>query len=268
MSDIHTVQMGETELQVVTRNGYERDFWQDQFAGGWEEDTLDFVRRHVRPGSAFLDIGAWIGPISLCAASLGARVLALEPDPLAHAAITENVRLNADRLPGSIEVRQAAFNATPGEVRIFSTQGGFGTSASSSVGKGAESVTVPAITPDEIAAWAGDAPTVMKVDIEAHEFFCGEALARLRALTGSALHLSAHPKTLEKSMGWKRWLGRAKPEARLRTRTLLSLFDGCDFHLPGKPEAMTGHQTATLVAQDGGKVYDFSVEILPRPASA
>ena len=61
---------------------------------GWEADTFEFVRRNVTPGGLMLDIGAWIGPIGLYAASLGARVIALEPDPVSIASLRENARLN------------------------------------------------------------------------------------------------------------------------------------------------------------------------------
>ncbi len=72
----------------------DRSFWVDAYFGCWEEETLAWIRAHVRPGIQFGDIGAWVGPTSIFAAKLGAKVTCFEPDPVAYERLLFNLRLN------------------------------------------------------------------------------------------------------------------------------------------------------------------------------
>ena len=51
-------------------------FWDRVEAGTWEPGTLAALAPHLGPETTFLDLGAWVGPLTLLAASRGARVLA------------------------------------------------------------------------------------------------------------------------------------------------------------------------------------------------
>lgn len=89
----------------VTRNGLtfrvlEQDnegwhqYWDAYESGQWnvvETDVLDNLHLH---GGWFVDVGAWIGPMTLYAAALGSKVLAIEPDPVARLNLIANVRKN------------------------------------------------------------------------------------------------------------------------------------------------------------------------------
>ena len=58
---------------------------------------MQFMRRYLRPGDSFLDIGANIGVYSLYAASCigrDGRVVAFEPGPKAYSRLIENISLN------------------------------------------------------------------------------------------------------------------------------------------------------------------------------
>jgi FkbM family methyltransferase len=119
--------------------------------------------RLIRPGDWFVDVGANIGVYALWAAYHGARVTALEPDPVAAARARENVALN--RLP--IDVREAALADRPGRVP-FST--GLDTT-NRIVRAGDEAVrTVAATTLDDVIAEDLAAATVfLKIDVEGAE---------------------------------------------------------------------------------------------------
>jgi len=66
---------------------------------------LRALEEHVRPGASVLDIGTGSGILALAAAKLGAaRVLALDIDPQAVKAATENVAANG--VAGVVEVRE------------------------------------------------------------------------------------------------------------------------------------------------------------------
>jgi FkbM family methyltransferase len=47
--------------------------------GVWEKRTTDFIKKTLRPGQMFLDVGAQVGYYSVIAADLGAKVFAYEP---------------------------------------------------------------------------------------------------------------------------------------------------------------------------------------------
>ena len=65
--------------------------------GMWEPDLAAFLRRRLRPGDTFIDIGANIGCISALASRLvgpGGTVVAIEPSPAVIAALQETVIRN------------------------------------------------------------------------------------------------------------------------------------------------------------------------------
>jgi FkbM family methyltransferase len=59
------------------------EFWERFEKREWEPFTLDVMDELVTPGSMFLDVGAWIGPLSVYALRRHARPVAIEPDPIA-----------------------------------------------------------------------------------------------------------------------------------------------------------------------------------------
>lgn len=68
-------------------------FFQDQFLSGWEKDTLRVVRAFASPSKVLLDVGAWIGPITLYGSKLYERVVSFEPDPEALKHLRRNLGL-------------------------------------------------------------------------------------------------------------------------------------------------------------------------------
>jgi FkbM family methyltransferase len=61
---------------------------------GWEAETLTAVERFCA-GRTLVDVGAWIGPVTLWALARGAtHVYAIEPDPVARSYLEENVAAN------------------------------------------------------------------------------------------------------------------------------------------------------------------------------
>ena len=68
-------------------------FWNDFL--NWEKDDLDFVIENGEQDKIFIDIGAWIGPYTLIAASMGMKVYAFEPDKVAFKELKKNIELNS-----------------------------------------------------------------------------------------------------------------------------------------------------------------------------
>lgn len=106
--------------------GYQ--FWDDWENAEWEQRTLDIVDEFVTPGSTVVDIGAWIGPVSLWAAHRGARVIAIEPDKVALHHLQANVKANAASVSGSIEVVAGAISDHTGSCFVVPHPEGWGSS--------------------------------------------------------------------------------------------------------------------------------------------
>lgn len=65
-------------------------FWSLVNDGTWEPDTKRWLEL-LEPGDLFVDIGAWIGPVSVWALQRGAYILAVEPDPVAFEELIRRV---------------------------------------------------------------------------------------------------------------------------------------------------------------------------------
>ena len=82
-----------------------------------EYDDMMFTLRYLRPGDAFLDVGANIGFYSLLASSVndGAPVLAYEPHPLGSSRLHENISLNQLQ---NVVVRPVAVGASTASAQL------------------------------------------------------------------------------------------------------------------------------------------------------
>lgn len=60
--------------------------------GSYEEPDSQLIRSLIRPGDFCIDAGAHVGYFSCLMAKAGARVLAIEPNPMHYAALEENTR--------------------------------------------------------------------------------------------------------------------------------------------------------------------------------
>jgi|GEM_PF-1322108 len=253
-----TVEVRGHRFTVDVSQPTHRRFWTEQLAAGWERATLDFVERYAVAGAAFLDIGAWVGPFSLVAASQGARVIALEPDPVARAALEANVRLN----DLDIRVLASAFDAGGDGLSLHGGRRGFGASTTSAARKGGETVTVPTVTAADLAEMAGGGPAAIKIDIEAHEFACAAAIADLRRRLNAPLHLSLHPRMLRRSFGWRRFFGGDRIVFE-RTLALLEGLDGVAIEATDAPVAVDAEGLRARLLGAPGGVKNFDVVATP-----
>lgn len=120
----------------------------------WNE--MHTWKRLLDPGHRFIDIGASVGVYTLWAASLGARVTAVEPDAPSVRLLRENLALN----PGlDVEVVEAACADAPGRVSFT-----VGQWATGSLGEGVE---VEVVTLDDLVG--DDTVRGVKVDVEGFE---------------------------------------------------------------------------------------------------
>gem|GEM_PF-2406692 len=168
------------------------EFWDWLAGGAWEPCTLAMLRDQVRPGSVFVDLGAWVGPTTLAAASLGADVVAYECDPAALEDLERNVALNPGLSP-RIRVVPAAIGDGNGRLRLFSTTlGNTETSVFGEVeraghrvvqGIALEAAMVDAADAFRDGGWLGRPDALVKMDIEGAEY---RVLDRLGAAVAEA----------------------------------------------------------------------------------
>lgn len=93
-------------ISYVDADGVPHDkFWDEVAQGEWEPETFAALDRFLKPDHVFLDLGAWVGAVTLYAASICKFVHSFEPDSIAFQRLTENLLLNAD-----LKTRIAAHN--------------------------------------------------------------------------------------------------------------------------------------------------------------
>jgi FkbM family methyltransferase len=87
--------------------------------GTWEPDLVAFMRRRLRPGDTFIDVGANIGYLSAVGSRLVGPhgvVVAIDPAPFAIAALQETVAMNDLT---NIRLVAAAVSDRAGELPLF-----------------------------------------------------------------------------------------------------------------------------------------------------
>ena len=166
----------------------------------------------------FVDIGAWIGPISLFASRYAGHVLSLEPDPVAHHDLAENVRLNSSK----VDVWHVGVDTTEGHLILYAPSG-LGQSITSSLhSEGANEVRVATVTFEQISKRLGhSANVVVKVDIEGHEYQVIDSLVSFLRQHRAPVHLSIHPRTYYDSVRSTRSLLTAKRQTWQQTKRLI-----------------------------------------------
>lgn len=188
------IKRGDERLYVVPGHDW---FWKIFEDGSWEPETFKIFDRFLTPESVMLDIGAWIGPTSMYAASRARQVFAFEPDPVAYKSLVQNLDFNA--MDNVIPYPVAVSNKWGGIP--FGAKTGFGDSMSSEIWAKDDSK-VPAVALRSLLVELR--PDFIKVDIEGGEEklfkFSHAALAEVKP----TIHLSLHtPSFLDDLEGFR-----------------------------------------------------------------
>jgi FkbM family methyltransferase len=258
---VSTVTLGGHVFNIAPRNADRAAFWREAEGGGWEDSTLRFVRNSTDADTTFIDIGAWIGPVSLVAGARAKRVIAIEPDPVAVAELKELVALNS----APIEVWHAGIDGAAGSLKLFAKTG-FGDTMTSALGDPtAQSIDVAAVSFADIsAALAQPAEkVVVKMDVEGHEYAVAEQLVAFVRRHKALLHLSLHPAILCRAK--RRTMGSlaARWQTFLATRALLESLASCgEVHLSktGRPITVASLLAFVFVRR---RPKNFSVDVIP-----
>lgn len=141
----------------------------------YELDTQLLLEAAVKEGDVFIDVGANVGMIALCAARLVGRsgkVIAFEPNAKAAAACEEHVRVNG--LEDRVLLHRCGLSDRSGEavLRVFDDHTGSGTMAEcppADVNHVTDSPMVAVRRGDEVLPLAMTAPVFVKIDVEGFE---------------------------------------------------------------------------------------------------
>jgi FkbM family methyltransferase len=257
MSNTHQIEIYGEPFTVAMTNRWDIGFW-NSYADNWEIDTFEFVKRVAGPGTVFFDIGAWIGPISLYAARLGSRVVALEPDPIARQILITNCELN----DVDISVLPAALSDSSNGMALYGGSRGLGASTSSSLGVDPRNrVKVSTITVQDLLQMQNDEQAAIKIDIEGHEYRIPQSIEQLWKCSGGAMHLSMHPRTYFKRL--RRTLTfSARRKTFERTVSLLMPYFGCGT-FSGSNTILDGETLSSKFGPKFQKHSNFEVVIEP-----
>ncbi len=204
-------------------------FFQDQFLSGWEKDTLRVVSSFASPSKVLIDVGAWIGPITLYGSKLYDRVVSFEPDPVALVHLKRNLGLpRHDGKPQGYNVtlfEKGLTSVTSSKGQLFGGSKDLGNSettflvgydffrkeASDPTQRGSYEdrtsnlITVPTITlEDSLLAAKVDPGDIglIKIDIEGGEHFLVPAIKSFLKANKVPLLISLHYCFLPKTYVW------------------------------------------------------------------
>lgn len=158
------------------------DFWNLYNSGTWEPETKANLERFLEPGDLFVDVGAWIGPVSMWARERGARIIAIEPDPVA---VPELERLvpEAEIWSVAVGIRLGTAYLTPNP-----KEGGWMGDSMSRLSDKGTPVTMRTL-PDILN---GRVPKFVKIDVEGYEMELCPVLMPWLAYHGVPVQVSCH----------------------------------------------------------------------------
>ncbi len=170
-------------------------FWQKVNAGHWEPHTFAVLNRLLTRASVYCDIGAWIGPTVLYAATRCHKVYCLEPDRVAYQYLLQNIELN--RLE-NIVPSHLALSFANGLSRMSSPRGKRGDSMTSLIRPdGKRGQEVLCLVWQQWLELVGVPPfDTIKMDIEGGEFALLPTMKDYLAENRPKLFLSLHPHLL------------------------------------------------------------------------
>lgn len=136
-------------------------------AAGYYDHEWNTYDEFLKPDHTFIDLGAWIGAHSLYASGTTDKIVAVEPDPVAHDILKGNLAC----LKNYSIIKTAV--GVEGEVILGSGMLGASTTrrnlaGGGNIGPATETFSTPSITLRQLAATLPD-PLFIKMDIEGME---------------------------------------------------------------------------------------------------
>jgi FkbM family methyltransferase len=106
-----------TTFQIVDELPHR--FWSGVNEGRWEPESFRIIDHFLTSDWRFVDIGAWIGPMTLYAAKKCGRIDAFECDPIAIRQLRDNLAINPD-VASKVQLHEYALSDADGFVQLYS----------------------------------------------------------------------------------------------------------------------------------------------------
>jgi FkbM family methyltransferase len=146
------------------------------YFGLMEPQEMGFALHLLRDDSLFVDVGANIGAFTVLAgAGVGARVVAVEPIPATFERLQRNIAVNG--IGDKVAAHRVGLSGQPGTLRFSLALDCMNHVMDE--GEGGDAVDVPVTTLDDLLD--GQAPTLIKIDVEGHEGAVIDGAARTLA---------------------------------------------------------------------------------------
>lgn len=175
-------------------------FWDTVFPNHWEDFTFEVLDHFLHPDQNYLDIGSWIGPTILYAASQAKHSFGIEPDSVAYETLKTNIKLNPE-LNEKITPINKALSYKTGTMNLYKRTR-FGDSSSSlvrSLSDDFQSVSVINLK-DLLTDYKITDVSLIKMDIEGGEYLLIPSMRKYLKRYKPPLYLSLHPEFLKSSM--------------------------------------------------------------------
>ncbi|MCG3161345.1 MAG: hypothetical protein JMDDDDMK_02513 [Acidobacteria bacterium] len=194
----------ELTSKAVRKNGLEFnvainhriDFWRRLENNVWEPGTFKVFDHFLDRDTAYVDIGAWVGPTLLYAAQRAKASYAFEPDPVAFEELSRNLESNDQAAwRQRIQIFNQAVDHQAGTLRLGNPSGG-GNSMTSVLFSGeSASWEVEKISLADFFTEHGlrSGRVFVKMDIEGGEYQLLPHLRELLSQPDLVLYLSVHP---------------------------------------------------------------------------
>ena len=134
------------------------------YLGLYEDASMNFLVRYLRPGDGFADVGANVGVYTVLAGGVcGARAHAFEPVSTAYRALQDNVALNA--LADRVSLHKSGVGSHRATAFITTSRKGSNAIALGMADGPVEQIEVTPL--DDVLA--ADPPEMIKIDVEGYE---------------------------------------------------------------------------------------------------
>jgi len=186
---MNSITINNVDYQVTNATRFS-EFWTHVNNGTWESSTINVITKNLNSNDVYIDIGAWIGPTVLAAASTGCTVHAYEPDPVAFAELSANIQVNEI---DCITLNNVALFDRNGEMSFGSGRGEtLGNSISSLMnGQGSIQVPVRDIANESTQSFFKRCK-LLKIDVEGAEYVIMPRMASYLTEHQPNLLLSIH----------------------------------------------------------------------------
>lgn len=189
---MQTIKIHDKEISVEGNDA----FWKSVEEGKWEPETFEILKKYLDRDHSYLDIGAWIGPTLLYAGQIAKHCVAFEPDPIAHAALIQNLLLNKNKFNEMVVSERAVGNEN-GTMKIGAYIS-FGDSMTSFLWN-KNHTHVPMISlPYVFRAYNLDDCNFIKIDVEGAETLILPGAVEWFKKNKPTLYLSLHPQFFDK----------------------------------------------------------------------